>query len=105
MRLSLGIGSAGIKGARKNASPPLFGWFTEGFGTPRLTNARSLLDELRSRRRTMETIRQPVSVDPRRTTADSMVVRVVASHLVVPLTRAIGSVLVVVPRGKSVVGS
>jgi hypothetical protein len=47
----------------------------------------------------METIRQSVSVDPRRTTADSMVVRVVASHLVVPLTRAIGSVLVVLPRG------
>jgi len=45
--------------------------------TPRLTNAKSLLDELRSGRRTMETICQSVSVDPRRTTADSMVGRVV----------------------------
>src|SRR6516162_10258734 len=69
--------------------------------TPGLTNAKSLLDELRSGRRTMETICQSVSVDPRRTTADSMVGRVVASHLVVLLTRAIGSVLVVLPREKS----
>ena len=84
---------------------PLHGWFTEGFGTPRLTTAESLLGELRPGRTTMETIRQSVSVDPRRTTADSMVVRVVASHLVVQLTRAIGSVLAVLPRGKSVVGS
>jgi len=42
---------------------------------------------LRPRRRTIETIRQSVSVDARRTTADSMVVRVVTSHLVVQLTR------------------
>ena len=51
----------------------------------------------------METICQSVSVDPRRTTADSMVGRVVAFVL---LTRAIGSVLVVLvvlPREKSVV--
>ena len=32
-----------------------------------------------------------------------MVVRVVASHLVIQLTRAIGSVLAVLPREKSVV--
>ena len=81
------------------------GWFAEGFGTPRLINAKSLLDELRLGRRTMETIRQSLSVDPRRATADSLVVRVVASHLAVRLMRAIGSVLVFLPMAKSVVGT
>ena len=57
---------------------------TLGYGAMELRGAPRARDITEARAET----RQPVSVDPRRTTADSMVVRVVASHLVVRLTRA-----------------
>jgi predicted ATPase len=37
----------GRRAAAYDLLAPIFGWFTEGFGTPDLLDAKALLDELR----------------------------------------------------------
>ena len=41
-------GDQGKRAEARDLVAPIYGWFTEGFDTPDLTEARALLDELAS---------------------------------------------------------
>jgi predicted ATPase len=40
-------GEQGRRGEARDLLAPVYGWFTEGFDTPDLKDAKALLDELR----------------------------------------------------------
>ncbi len=44
--MSIQENNGGTSGTRLQILAPIYGWFTEGFGTPDLEDAKALLDEL-----------------------------------------------------------